>query len=274
MVEAGPRAVLVTGLLLLSLVSLNVVADDSRANATVINDGDSVTDSVDYGGGDEHDWYKISAIMGDRIEVTLSTSNGNSGSAFGDGYTTCLEITDSLGALLGSETCVDDGSTSTFQSRNAAVSGNYFIHLRSEDSWFGDKSNYDLTVILGKDNRDTDEDGEIDTSDPCPDAAGTSEMDRRGCPDTDGDGWSDPDVNSRAHPIGNADAFPDESTQWRDIDGDGYGDNELGNLADMCPYSSTSNVQTGRISKHDRLGCDDTDKDGWSDPEDIATWSN
>ncbi len=277
MVEARPRAVVVAGLLLLSLFSLTVAADDSRSNATAINDGDSVSDSVDYGGGDEHDWYKISTVMGDRIEVTLSTTNGNGGSSFGDGYVTCLEITDALGVMLGSETCVDDSSTSTFKSANTVVSGNHYIHLRSEDSWFGDNSGYTVTVILGKDNRDTDEDGEIDNDDPCPDMAGTSgtdgqgnPTDRKGCPDTDGDGWSDPDVNSRAHPIGNADAFPNEVTQWRDIDGDGYGDNASGNFADICPYSSTSNVQTGRISEHDRLGCDDTDKDGWSDPEALA----
>ena len=37
--------------------------------------------------------------------------------------------------------------------------------------------------------------------------------DRWGCPDTDGDGWSD---------LG--DFFIHEPTQWRDTDGDGFGD--------------------------------------------------
>ena len=31
-----------------------------------------------------------------------------------------------------------------------------------------------------------------------------------------------------------ADAFPDELTQWRDQDGDGYGDNRDGFRADQC----------------------------------------
>ena len=42
--------------------------------------------------------------------------------------------------------------------------------------------------------------------------------------DTDGDGFTDQD-----------DAFPMEFTQWADADGDGYGDNLNGYLADMFP---------------------------------------
>ena len=32
-------------------------------------------------------------------------------------------------------------------------------------------------------------------------------MDRLGCRDTDGDGWSDPTENWKAHPFGLADSF-------------------------------------------------------------------
>ena len=71
-----------------------------------------------------------------------------------------------------------------------------------------------------------------------------------GGPDTDGDGWSN---------LG--DAFIHEPTQWRDTDGDGYGDEADGNEADACP-----NIRGTSIL--DRLGCRDTDGDGWSDPTD------
>ena len=52
---------------------------------------------------------------------------------------------------------------------------------------------------------------------------GTSTEDRRGCQDSDGDGYSDPDTGwTTEH---GADKYPYEKSQWRDSDGDGYGDN-------------------------------------------------
>ena len=33
------------------------------------------------------------------------------------------------------------------------------------------------------------------------------------------------------------DKFIDDPTQWNDTDGDGYGDNPLGNSPDSCPIS-------------------------------------
>ena len=93
------------------------------------------------------------------------------------------------------------------------------------------------------------------TADVCPSQPGTSVGpssggDRWGCPDTDGDGWSN---------LG--DAFIHEPTQWRDTDGDGYGDESDGNEADACPTIRGTSIL-------DRLGCRDTDGDGWSDPTD------
>ena len=66
---------------------------------------------------------------------------------------------------------------------------------------------------------DTDGDGYGDNPDPAttPDACiglfGTSTQDRYGCPDNDGDGWSD-----------DGDWAPNDPEQWKDTDGDGYGD--------------------------------------------------
>ena len=90
-----------------------------------------------------------------------------------------------------------------------------------------------------------------------------------GCVDRDDDGWSDA-----------LDAFPSDDTQYLDSDGDGYGDNPDGNQADDCPNGAATDNST-----IDRLGCVDTDGDGYSFdfvtndgadeyPLDSTKWSN
>jgi hypothetical protein len=93
-------------------------------------------------------------------------------------------------------------------------------------------------------------------SDFCPTQVGTSYIDVLGCPDQDGDGYSN-----------NGDSFPKESTQWNDTDSDGFGDNESGFRGDACP------VVFGESDK-DRFGCDDNDGDGWSDENDIFPYDS
>lgn len=104
-------------------------------------------------------------------------------------------------------------------------------------------------------------------ADSCMVRAGSSNIDRYGCPDSDGDGYSDADVEWLAHPAGFGDAFPQEPTQWHDVDGDGYGDNtEAGAWQpDTCPA-------TFGKSYRDRWGCPDTDGDGASDPQLELGW--
>ena len=106
-----------------------------------------------------------------------------------------------------------------------------------------------------------DNDDYLDANDNCPFIFGTSIVDRRGCLDSDGDGYSDSDENWTVDD--GADAFPYESTQWRDSDFDGYGDNPTGFEADDCPTSAGT-------SEFDRRGCPDADSDGYSDPG--AAW--
>ena len=96
---------------------------------------------------------------------------------------------------------------------------------------------------------DADGDGIIDTLDDCPSTYGTSTQDLTGCPDGDGDGWSN---------VG--DDFPNEITQWLDTDGDGFGDNPGGVNPDSCTSVSGT-------SSNDRYGCPDSDSDSWSDPD-------
>ena len=75
---------------------------------------------------------------------------------------------------------------------------------------------------------DSDDDGFGDNhlapgGDDCPNQFGTSNVDRSGCTDSDGDGYSDP---SSTWTISfGADWRSNDATQWQDSDGDGYGDN-------------------------------------------------
>ena len=88
--------------------------------------------------------------------------------------------------------------------------------------------------------------------DACPDIEGTSTEDRAGCMDSDGDGYSDPDVNwTKAD---GADAFPDDATSWSDGDGDGYADQAGASKSDDCPF-------TPGTSRVILFGCSDIDRD-------------
>ena len=61
---------------------------------------------------------------------------------------------------------------------------------------------------------DLDNDGVLNDNDDCPNDAGTSTEDLTGCPDDDGDGYSN-----------SGDAFPSDGAEWADSDGDSVGDN-------------------------------------------------
>ncbi|MCS5535471.1 MAG: hypothetical protein NZ802_06420, partial [Candidatus Poseidoniales archaeon] len=115
---------------------------------------------------------------------------------------------------------------------------------------------------------DYDNDGFTDSAfggngpfDDCELMYGTSDVDQYGCPDADGDGWSD---------LG--DLVPTDPTQWADSDGDGFGDNPSGMMSDSCPEVSGN-------STRDAFGCPDEDGDGWSsafdfDDQDADVWSD
>jgi hypothetical protein len=103
---------------------------------------------------------------------------------------------------------------------------------------------------------DADEDGYGDEAAPavspddCVAIWGNSTLDRLGCVDSDGDGWSDA-----------GDAYPDDKLLWSDTDGDGYADQTGTNRSDDCPEMNGTSIE-------DLTGCVDTDGDGWSDEGD------
>lgn len=128
---------------------------------------------------------------------------------------------------------------------------------------------------------DDDDDGVPDVLDACNFLPGTSSEDRAGCPDTDGDGWSDPDTAWPMHPQGLADAFPDNATQWRDTDGDGYGDNYT---YDVLHSNGLRTNESGDALPNHPTQWQDRDGDGWGDrtnasrgdrfPENPTQWND
>ena len=123
---------------------------------------------------------------------------------------------------------------------------------------------------------DQDQDGYGDNPlgfkpDGCPTVNAFSNTDRYGCPDSDLDGFSDPDENWTVED--GADALPKVGSQWIDGDGDGYGDASEGEQPDACPWEfgrSTKavvinvNVPKGYVET-ESFGCLDEDGDGWVD---------
>ena len=109
--------------------------------------------------------------------------------------------------------------------------------------------------------------------DQCPDVWGNSTVPVYGCLDSDGDSFTDQyayDTNQtsglRENQVG--DAFPLEKTQTSDTDGDGFGDNPLGENADECPF------EFGVLEGTNGVGCriinvQDNDGDGLINDLDI-----
>ena len=134
------------------------------------------------------------------------------------------------------------------------------------DSTWNTSSGADAFYLDETQHSDQDGDGYGDSidgfqPDDCPTLFGISNQDRFGCPDTDGDGWSDEN-----------DMLPLESTQYLDTDMDGYGDSQIGNYPDSCPTIFGQSTEQ-------RYGCPDIDGDGWDDeldvfPNDVRFWSD
>ena len=101
--------------------------------------------------------------------------------------------------------------------------------------------------------------------DACIGTFGHSQYDRLGCVDSDEDGYSDGDSNWSLSD--GADAFIDDSTQWNDSDGDGYGDNPEGINPDMFPQNADLWKDTDKDGVDDSIDLD-IDGDGISNEED------
>lgn len=107
---------------------------------------------------------------------------------------------------------------------------------------------------------DVDSDGVLNANDDCPNTAGNSTSGEVGCPDSDGDGFSD-----------STDYFPADASEWGDADGDGTGDN-----SDAFPYDANETLDTdgdgvgdnGDVFPNDANESIDSDGDGVGDNAD------
>ena len=152
-------------------------------------------------------------------------------------------------------TVVDD-TEMTFTSPAGPVTG---AEVNDIKIWLEDGTSIETQLTFTYDSYDLDEDGYPDASDDCPETSGNSTQDRLGCPDSDGDGYSD-----------SGDLFPDDSTQYGDLDLDGCGDNRYGTNGDHFPSDPTQ--------------CTDSDGDGYGDnlsgespdhfPSDPSQWDD
>jgi transglutaminase-like putative cysteine protease len=198
-------------------------------------DGDGFTDSDDAFKFNSSEWAdQDNDGVGDNADAFPNDSNETLDSdkdGFGDNQDDCPDIAGT--SELDKFGCIDaDGD---------GISD-------SSDEFPNDSSEW----------ADLDSDGFGDNLDACPNVAGTSFSDRSGCLDSDSDGFSDTQVDWTVEDGG--DAFPTDTTQWRDIDGDGYGDNVLGNNPDLFPQ----NPNEWADSDGDGIG-DNTDIDDDND---------
>ena len=248
-------------LMVLSMVP-SVHADDTQASSNLLTDGVSsngyVCDPDGCSPNDGTDWWRIYAYKGDIVSIAFSGSMSNAAWwCPGDGWEGDYSMHDESGSQVATMGRSDDNPSGTL-SKTMSQAGYVYVKIKGKNSWCNDGFDYTLLASIDKTDRDTDEDGFVDSDDDCDLIVGTSTNDRQGCIDTDSDGWSDTDSGWDVQ--NGADAFENDATQWRDRDFDGYGDNILGNQPDHCPDSRG-------YSTSDRYGCIDSDGDSYSDAD-------
>ena len=211
----------------------------------------------------------------------------------GDDYYYTVQVTDAAGANMASSGLLNFTATAqnmsqpTFTYSTPNMSGNYCAEVLLYSSAYvqliGDRACFNLIL-------DDDNDGVANEYDLCPNTVAGAFVDQDGCAlsqkDSDNDGYNDSvdafptdstqysDMDGDGfgdNPNGNSpDAFPTDSSQWSDYDGDGYGDNPLGNNSDAFPY--------------DQSQWSDADGDGYGDnatgnypdeyPTDASQWTD
>ena len=234
-------------------------------------DGDGCRDADE---DDDDDGDGFEDVSDDCPTVVGNSTLGEEG---------CLD-TDGDGWSNNFDDCPTEAGNSTLNGKNACpdLDGDGWANV--DDDFINDPSQWS----------DADGDGYGDnpegtTPDECPAVSGTSTIDRLGCEDSDGDGYSNPDAEWDAE--NGADAFVDDPTQWSDFDGDGYGDNYANTtwedrnpswpgeysadvmVQDACPTQEGTSWQNGL------LGCPDQDGDGWYNlqdafPNDPTQWED
>ena len=204
----------------------------------------------------------ISSVSSSVNSTTNDVTTRGLDLVVGDTYNYRIKILDSGNATIAQSPLTTVNATyqgmslGTWSYTTPTTSGRYcaFAELYEADGTqrIGDISCFTLTF-------DSDFDGVADELDQCPSSPAGAIVDQFGCAanqrDTDGDGvnddmddfvndssqWSDQDGDGYGdNPNGNnSDDFPSDGTQWSDQDGDGYGDNQNGSFPDAFPTDGT-----------------------------------
>ena len=181
---------------------------NTLSNADV-GDGDSLI--IDQN-GDMH----VAYYDGDSEVMNYATKS--------TGLSQTNEITVQFGRFGAVTGEVIDDQTIRLTTPTVATPGTVSVSLVDKD---GDEHTLSSSFEF-IDQNDLDGDGVPNADDDCPNVAGTSSEDLNGCPDDDGDGFSNA-----------GDAFPSDANEWLDSDNDGVGDN-----ADAFPNDASETLDS------------------------------
>ena len=155
--KRGLAAAVIFSMLLSCLPS--VAADDDMASANVAVPGTTYTEWVCNGdgcshGNDNRDYWKVDAINGDIVEVTVSgqMSNPDNGictlfGAFTDGWEGDVRLKDSAGNELSHSGFDSDGPTSVSLQTPASSTDSFFVEITGDNTNCNDEIEYTLSLI-------------------------------------------------------------------------------------------------------------------------------
>ena len=167
---------------------------------------------------DDHDWFSIQVEAGDKVQFTFNQ--------FTEGKYDRSEKFSHIAPGSSEESSsldLQSGSVFSISIENAGVFKFQFYCTNCESNYDynGEKIYYVFDIEIDQSSRDSDGDGEPDSSDSFPnDASETA--------DSDNDGVGD-----------NADAFPNDASETVDSDNDGVGDN-----ADAFPNDASETADS------------------------------
>ena len=257
---AGPTTTsihLLVGILSVNGTQVNI---DTNENLTGLDDDDFIPQLPSI---------VISSVSSSVTSSTNDVTIRGQDLVVGDSYDYKIKILDSGNATIAQSPLTSFNATyqgmslgtwtyvtSSFQSYSGTYCALVELYEADGTQRIGDISCFNILF-------DDDGDSVANEDDLCPNTPVGSLVDLDGCAssqvDSDNDSYND-----------SLDAFPFDSSQWSDQDGDGYGDNPNGNMSDAFPGDGT------QWSDQDGDGYGDNPNGTYSDafPTDSTQWSD
>ena len=156
-------------------------ADDNIQSATTLTPNTQTSEKVCYTDGcspvDQTDWWKVNGYKGDVITISFQGKPLNNQDwlcFWGDGWEGDVSIHRADGSEIGSTYVTDDDPDVSY-TVSLNTEGQVYIKVKGRDSNCNDEIRYDLLATIDTAQRDTDEDGYIDSEDACDLTPGTSQ---------------------------------------------------------------------------------------------------